>query len=335
MFSSILSIGSIPLAFLAAGFPLAAVVRPRVSKRRIPTQEFLIEKLPDGMIFLDARDRVLAINPAMRKIIGSSRRDFAGWEAGKLIPVWTEWLALLRKNKGAVVVPSPFHAEPILEIRRWRMPGRAGKPGGSLILVRDVTDLIRSESDYKRSTSLLQEQSTQIQTLRTSLQEQAVRDPVTNLYNRCYLMETLSRELARAARTQSPVGLMIISIDQFQSTNKAYGSKAGIEEVKIMGSLLNRSIRKGDVASRYDAEEFVVMLPGAPLSVTGSRAELLRAAFQDSILSFLGSVIRNTFSCGVAAFPKHGDTPEELMKSARLALDKSKSAGGNRVTVFE
>jgi diguanylate cyclase (GGDEF)-like protein len=337
MFSSILSIGNIPMASLVAaiGLPLAAVVRSRVSKRRIPAQEILMDKLPDGVMILDARDRILKINPAMRKIIGSARQDFTRREAREVIPVWAEWLRLLRENKGIAVVPSPFHAEPMLEIRRWPMRNSTGKSGGSMILVRDISDRLRSEADYQRSTSLLQEQSTQIQFLRTSLQEQAVRDPATNLFNRCYLMETLTRELARAARTQSPVGLMIISLDQFQATNKTYGSKAGVEVVKIMGSLLNRNIRKGDVPSRYDADEFVVVMPGAPLAVTGSRAEQLRAAFQDSILNFLGSVIRNTFSCGVAASPKHGATPEELLQSARKALDKSKAAGGNRVTVFE
>jgi diguanylate cyclase (GGDEF)-like protein/PAS domain S-box-containing protein len=337
MFSSILSIGNIPMASLVAaiGFPLAAVVRSRASKGRIPAQEILMDKLPDGVMILDASDRILKINPAMRKIIGSARRDFTRREAREVIPDWTEWLKLLREHKGTAVVPSPFHAEPMLEIRRWPMRNSAGKPGGSMILVRDITDRLQSAADNQRSTNLLQEQSTQIQTLRTSLQEQAVRDPATNLFNRCYLVETLSRELARAARTQSPVGLMIISLDQFQEINKTYGSKAGIEVVKIMGSLLNRNIRKGDIPSRYAADEFVVVMPGAPLAVTGSRAEQLRAAFQDSILNFLGSVIRNTFSCGVAASPDHGATSEELLQSAGKALDQSKAAGGNRVTVFE
>jgi GGDEF domain-containing protein len=77
------------------------------------------------------------------------------------------------------------------------------------------------------------------------------------------------------------------------------------------------------------------MLPGAPLAVTGARAEQLRAAFQDSILNYLGSAIHSTFSCGVAAFPGHGASPEDLLQSARKALEKSRTGGGNRVTVFE
>jgi diguanylate cyclase (GGDEF)-like protein len=267
--------------------------------------------------------------------MGVSRRECIGLEAWEAIPVWAEWQKSLRENKGVAVVPSPFQAEPILEIRRWPVRSNAGKPGGSVLLVRDVTESVQAEADYKRSTSLLEEQSTQIQSLRSSLQEQAVRDPVTNLYNRCYLTETLTRELARSARTKSPVGLMMFSLDQLQETNKAYGDKAGVEMFKIAGSLLIRHIRRGDVASRYSLEEFAVMLPGAPLAVTGCRAEQLRAGFQNSILNFLGSAIHSTFSCGVAAFPEHGASPEELLLSAEKALEKSTAAGGNRVTVLE
>jgi diguanylate cyclase (GGDEF)-like protein/PAS domain S-box-containing protein len=294
-----------------------------------------MEKLPDGVIVLNAKNRILKINPAMRKIIGSSRRELVGLAAREAIPVWAEWKKSLRGKKGGAIVPSPFQAEPILEIRRWAIRNSAGKPAGSVLLVRDVTERVRAEADYKRSTNLLQEQSTQIQSLQSSMQDQAVRDPVTNLYNRCYLSETLSRELARAARTQAPVGLMMISLDKLHETNKAYGYKAGVEMFKITGSLLIRNIRKGDVASRFSSEEFVVVMPGASLAVTGARAEQLRAAFQDSILNFLGSAIHSTLSCGAAAFPEHGATPEELLHSARKALEKSKTAGGNRVKVCE
>jgi diguanylate cyclase (GGDEF)-like protein/PAS domain S-box-containing protein len=322
---------------LAAAFslPLAAVVRARTVKRKTPAQDFLMDKMPDGVIVLDGRNRILKINPAMRKIIGSSRRDFIGMEAREAIPVWAEWQRLLRENRGTAIVLSPFQAEPILEIHRWAMTGGAGKTGGCILFVRDVTDRVRSEADYKRSATLLEDQSTQIQSLRTSLQDQAVRDPMTKLYNRCYLSETLSREMARASRLKAPVGLMMISLDRLKETEKIYGYKAGVEMLKITGSLLVRYIRKGDIASRYDAEEFVVVLPGAPLAVTASRAEQMRAAFQDSILNYLGSVIHNTFSCGVVASPEHGATTEELLQSAAKALELSKSAGGNRVTALE
>jgi diguanylate cyclase (GGDEF)-like protein len=318
-----------------AGLSLAVIRRSRGSRGKQTAQDLLMEKLPHGVIVVDRQGIILETNPAAQKIIGASGRKLAGREVRKVIPSWEEWQPLLRGKKGIAVVPSPFHPEAMLEIQLWAMRGEPGKTGVRVVLIRDVTDQIRLEADYKRSVSLLQEQSTQIETLRLSMQEQIIRDPVTNLYNRCYLTETLARELARAARTEAPVSLMRISIDQFQEIDKTYGSKAGVESLKILSSLISRHIRKGDVASHYGAEEFVVMLSGAPIAVTGARAEQLRAAFQKSILTFLGSVIHTTFSCGVAASPKDGTTPEELLQATAKALEKSKSDGGNRVTVLE
>jgi diguanylate cyclase (GGDEF)-like protein/PAS domain S-box-containing protein len=318
-----------------AGLSLAVIRHSRGSRGKKTAQDLLMQKLPHGVIVLDRQDRILESNPAAQKIIGASSRKLTGREVQKVIPSWEEWQPLLREKKGIAIVPSPFHPEATLEIQLWTMPGAPGKTSAHVILVRDVTNQIRLEADYKRSVSLLQDQSTEIETMRASIQEQAVRDPVTNLYNRCYLSETLARELARAARAKYPVSLMRISIDQFQEINKTYGYKAGVEALKIMGSLLSRHIRKGDVASRYGSEEFVVMMSGAPIAVTGARAELLRKAFQESILTFLGSLIHTTFSCGVAASPKDGTTPEELLQATANALEKSKSAGGNRVTVLE
>jgi diguanylate cyclase (GGDEF)-like protein/PAS domain S-box-containing protein len=333
MLATILTIASLPLA-AAFGIPVAAVARSRAARPKTPPMDSLLEKMPDGVIVLDAKSRILRINSAMRKIIGASRREFVGLEVRAAVPVWPEWQKALRENKGVAVVASPFQAEPILEIRRWAVRTGTVKPGGSVILVRDVTERVRAEADYQRTTNLLHEQSTEIQSLRSSLKEQAVRDPVTNLYNRCYLTETLTRELARAARTKTTVGLMMVSLDRFEETNKSYGYKAGVEMLKIAGSLLIRHIRRGDIASRYSSEKFVVVMPGAPLGVTGTRAEQLRAAFQESILTYLGSSIQSTFSCGVAAFPEHGTSQEELLQSADKALGLSASGGGNRVTVF-
>jgi diguanylate cyclase (GGDEF)-like protein/PAS domain S-box-containing protein len=318
-----------------AGLSLAVIRRSRGSRGKKTAQDLLMKKLPHGVIVLDRQGRILETNPAAQKIIGASDRKLTGREVQKAIPSWEDWQALLREKKGVAVVPSPFHPEATLEIRLWPMRGEQGKTGARVVLIRDVTSQIRLEADYKRSVSLLQEQSTQIETLRLSMQEQVVRDPVTNLYNRCYLTETLTRELARAARADYPVSLMRISIDQFQEINKTYGSKAGVEALKIMSSLISRHVRKGDVACHYGAEEFVVMMSGAPVAVTGARAEQLRNAFQKSILTFLGSVIHTTFSAGVVASPKNGTTLEELLQATVDALEKSKSDGGNRVTVLE
>jgi diguanylate cyclase (GGDEF)-like protein len=180
---------------------------------------------------------------------------------------------------------------------------------------------------------LLLEKTTEIQTLSTSLREQAVRDPLTSLYNRCYLLETMNRELARSARSKNPISIMRIRLDRFTKADEVYGDKAGIEILKIMSSLLGRYVRRGDLASRFATDEFVVMMPGALSTAAGPRAEQLRIAFHDSILNFLGSKIECTFSCGVATYPKQGETAEVLLQSAENAVEKAVASGGNQVII--
>ena len=104
-----------------------------------------------------------------------------------------------------------------------------------------------------------------------------------------------------------------------------------VEILKIMGSLVYRYIRRGDLASRLGGEDFLVVMPGASPSIAEQRAEQLRRAFHDSILNYLGSKIECTFSCGLASFPAQGETSDALFQAAEKALQDAIAAGGNRV----
>jgi diguanylate cyclase (GGDEF)-like protein len=297
--------------------------------------ESLLEILPHGILILDAKGRIAEINASASAMIGISKADALGRTARKAFPFWAEWESLLQAAKRPVPVICPTDPERSLELSRIRLPAGRGKSAGSLILLLDATDRIRMQEDHRRSMELLMEKTTEIQTLNASLRAQAVRDPVTSLFNRCYLQETLNRELARSARSKNPVSVIRIRLDRFAKADELYGEKAGVEILKIMTSLMNRYIRRGDLACRFDKDEFAVMMPGAPSSVAGPRAEQLRSAFHDSILNFLGAKIDCTFSCGVASFPNQGEMPDALLQSAGQALEKAVAAGGNQVVVCD
>jgi diguanylate cyclase (GGDEF)-like protein len=314
---------------------MAAVQRSPKSKPKPKPLDPLLQILPDGILLLDAKDRVKAINPAAAGMAGALEKAVLGKPVPKAFPSWPEWEKLSRASETPALAISPANPERTLEIRRWRIPPGRGKKTGGLILLRDVSDRVRMEQDHKRSMELLLAQTTEIQELHTSLRQQAIRDPLTHLYNRGYLIETLNRELARAARSEHAISLLRIRLDRFENADELHGEKSGIEILKIMSSLINRYIRRGDMACRYGDGEFVLIMPGAHPSVAGPRAEQLRKAFHDSILNFLGSKIECTFSCGVASFPKQGETADELLQSAEKAMQESAAAGGNRVTVLE
>jgi diguanylate cyclase (GGDEF)-like protein len=168
--------------------------------------------------------------------------------------------------------------------------------------------------------------------LHETLKNQAVRDPLTGLFNRRYLEETLEREIHKVARTGTSVGIIMIDIDHFKRFNDTYGHDAGDTVLRELGSLLKEKVRAEDIACRYGGEGFTLILPDATEEVTKERAEELRNAFKQ-----LTTVRRNniSLSCGVALFPKHGITGDTILKAADEALYRAKAAGRNQVLVAD
>jgi diguanylate cyclase (GGDEF)-like protein len=177
----------------------------------------------------------------------------------------------------------------------------------------------------------LQFQLAEISGLRDQLREQAVRDVLTGLYNRRYLDEMIDRELARAERDQDQVGILMIDIDFFKNFNDTYTHQAGDLVLKAMGEMLLKQTRRADIACRFGGEEFVVIMPGAALDECLERAEMLRASFQSTTITFEGQKLSATISIGVSVYPQHAQNSDTLIGLADSALYKAKRAGRNRV----
>jgi diguanylate cyclase (GGDEF)-like protein len=170
--------------------------------------------------------------------------------------------------------------------------------------------------------------------LRETLRNQSIRDPLTGLFNRRYLEETLERELSRAERNRGALGVVMVDLDRFKQFNDTYGHDAGDMLLRELGRLLQTSVRGGDVACRYGGEEFVLILPGADAQTTRQRADRLRESVKQLFVSHHGQSVGSvTMSAGVAAFPDHGTTGEALMQAADAALYRAKSDGRDRVVV--
>ncbi len=168
--------------------------------------------------------------------------------------------------------------------------------------------------------------------LRQTLREQAIRDPLTGLFNRRYMEETLERELWRARRSQSHLGIIMLDIDHFKRLNDAFGHAAGDALLSALGSYLRTHVRGEDIVCRYGGDEFTLILPWVPLEVTRWRAEDLREGIKQLRVEhrhqLLGPV---AVSMGVADFPEHGQTGEEVLRAADVALYRAKSKGRDRV----
>jgi diguanylate cyclase (GGDEF)-like protein len=220
-----------------------------------------------------------------------------------------------------------------LELTISPVSDRQNRDTGRLIVVRDVTERRRAEEGIQQANERLRAQLAEIETLQANLRDQAIRDALTDLFNRRYLDETLERELARAARDQVPVSAVMLDIDHFKNFNDMYGHKAGDDVLKALGQLLRAQTRTGDIACRYGGEEFVIIMPGSSSAAALRRAEQWRVAFESLKIPYQDQLLHTTLSGGVATLPDHGATADEVLRAADLALYASKAGGRNCVSV--
>lgn len=168
--------------------------------------------------------------------------------------------------------------------------------------------------------------------LREKLTRQSIVDPLTGLYNRRHLEESLNRDVARAEREGTQVAVLMIDVDHFKRYNDQYGHALGDSVLQKMGAVLAGFCRRGDLAARYGGEEFTVVMSDIDEATAHTRAELLRERMG---LTRLGNsdteVPPITISVGLALYPVHGDTPLTVIEAADQALYAAKRAGRNRV----
>jgi diguanylate cyclase (GGDEF)-like protein/PAS domain S-box-containing protein len=171
--------------------------------------------------------------------------------------------------------------------------------------------------------------------LKERLQIEAIRDPLTGLFNRRYMDESLEREFSRAMRHQHPVGVMMIDIDNFKTYNDQYGHKMGDSILKQIGAYLSRHFRGEDTACRYGGDEIVIILPEAALEETTRRALEINQDLHHLMYEKNCFEQELTTSIGVAIFPQHGHTPREVLEAADAALYHAKQTGRDRVIIAQ
>jgi diguanylate cyclase (GGDEF)-like protein len=168
------------------------------------------------------------------------------------------------------------------------------------------------------------------------LHDQAVRDPLTGLYNRRYLEESLDREISRARRSGLPLALMMIDIDYFKSCNDRFGHAAGDEALRAVGRHIQALARGEDIVCRFGGEEFVLVMTHASSRALQERAEMLRAGASKLRIVHDGRDIGPlTLSVGVAILSNHAGSGQSVLEAADAALYSAKQAGRDRIVVAE
>lgn len=172
--------------------------------------------------------------------------------------------------------------------------------------------------------------------LREKLRAEAIHDPLTGLFNRRYLEETLPRELHRAQRAKSPLCVAMLDLDNFKRFNDTFGHEAGDSLLQDLGQLVRAKLRKSDISCRYGGEEFVLVLPDSSLADAVQRIQQIRLQIKELQISLgdrmLGGI---TASAGVAQADERNSSPGELLRAADEALYAAKKAGRDRVVTYE
>jgi len=166
------------------------------------------------------------------------------------------------------------------------------------------------------------------------LHEQAMRDPLTGLYNRRYLMDFFERELHRARRGGERLGVMMIDIDHFKRVNDTFGHAAGDAVLSAVAKYMLSLVRGEDMLCRYGGEEFVLVQAKASAEAVMQRAETFREGTRSLDIVHDGQRIGPvTLSIGISMFPDHAASSEALLQVADVALYRAKRSGRDQVVI--
>lgn len=283
---------------------------------------------------------------------------FGIWAAALGFPTWITFIFLVtvtvnmtvfRGKLGFAQAVAAMVAGAVVEILAtgFHFSPETGWPATILsIFTISVYVLVVADSAYHRAVSLheareqiraneqtLRFKLEEISGLQAQLREQAIRDPLTGLYNRRFFDAALEREIARCKRQGHSLSIVMIDIDHFKQINDTYGHQAGDEVLRLLGAILNNSVRASDTACRFGGEEFLVLLPAAGPKVAYERAEQWRSAF--SSMSTLQNDGRTpaTLSAGIATYPDNCEKPEDLVGYADASLYRAKENGRNRLVI--
>jgi len=313
-------------------------------------REHVVNSISDGVIVIDARGRIVDMNPAAKALMQllrpGSAGDIIGADAADLgaLSVAADLAAqgvapTMTYDRRSVALTPDLHAD----LRITVVSDARGRYLGRVLVCRDITDLVDARAQMESQLDL-------VNALQQELVELSLRDPLTGLHNRRHLDEALNVALANADRTGRPVSMLIIDADHFKAVNDRHGHQVGDATLVALAALLRAGVRTGDTIARFGGEEFVVLMPGADRREARRRAEQLCAACQEEMGNIEGAestgveshrldVVTSsapqpapvTVSIGLGVYPEDASTADALLAAADRALYLAKKNGRNQV----
>ncbi|UVE19657.1 diguanylate cyclase [Pseudomonas sp. LS44] len=297
-------------------------------------RHLLLEELFDPVLVVDPQSRVIEANPAALQLAGLGT-DWQGRPLGDWPVFGADVLAVLQGSTSTeeqllALAGSTRYFE--LRIRNIERATRTGSYIlGRMIYLRDVTQRHLSELKLAEALAVSEERLRTISQLHEQLQDQALRDPLTKLYNRRYLDEFFARELARCQRECVPISLALIDLDHFKRLNDEHGHLTGDDVLRAVAARLGSSLRSSDAVFRIGGEEFLLILPGADSIEAHKRMSSICEELAKTPVETRSGLLRVTLSAGLSHWPAQGLALDVLLQTADAALYEAKRSGRNQV----
>ena len=291
----------------------------------------------DTLTIYQADESQTTLNPVLAKdewaeeILNSTARfgvGLTGWAAQHREPVLANQAHL---DKRVVVIPgTPLDPEAMIVVPLIARD----EVKGCLNLYRIGEDARFSDEEFELAQRFGEAAALALDTarIRNVLEQQALTDSLTGLYNHRYFHERLRSELTRASRSHDSVALLMFDIDDFKKINNVHGHSIGDQVLVHLAEVLRETVRGSDLPCRIGGEEFSVILPscdaGDALGLASRLATRMRALDFEPV----GEV---TLSIGIAQGPEHAMNPRELVACADAAMMTAKSRGKNRIVLYD
>ncbi len=313
--SPIRHVDTTPIAFtVLAGAMAWALLRHRLLDLLPVAKEEIFYALADGVVVLDAKGRILDLNPAAEVILAMPRKDAVGRpvrEVSDLCAVTEPESIISGVGIGDICIHDKGTPGRVYDLRTSVIKDRKGRCIGYLQVWRDISER---------------------KSLEQKLERLARTDPLTGANNRRFFMQVANTEVRRCQRYGGTLSMMMIDIDHFKRINDRFGHLAGDAVLVATAKACHELLRDADIFGRLGGEEFAVLCVETNAAGAVALAERLRSRLAGQTMLVDGKPIAITVSIGIASLDRHARDPlHALLKHSDRALYRAKFEGRNRV----